>query len=190
MTAKTRVFLCPFRAEAKLLTSVLPDCRSIDSNHWKFKSGEIFTWNGAGGEKLQSALQGFAGLHNFDRIVLFGAAGALAPNLEIGDIFSVSTAIYDSRRVEIAPATGFLAAETVTVDAPVLAAADRQALFSQTGAVMADMESFFLISGLPKLAAKLEVIRFISDTAAVPFSLPFSDKIKKSVCKMRKLFIA
>jgi adenosylhomocysteine nucleosidase len=92
-------------------------------------------------------------------LILAGLAGALAPDLKIGDViidgnFSPPAPIAGARRGKIATAAHIIATP-----------ADKAALFRQTGALAVDMETetcreFAAALGVPFLA-----VRAISDTA-------------------------
>lgn len=188
MTGKFTLFLSPFKAEARLLAAILPDCHAKGNQHWQFNGGEIFTWNGAGPEKMFAALNSFADLAKFSRLVLFGAAGALNPILKIGQLFSASSARFEQQEIEATALTGFGPAKIVSVKEPVMAAEKRLLLFSQSGAAIVDMESFFFIEKFQNTDCEAYVIRFISDTASTPFKLPFSEEIIQQMRLNKKLF--
>ncbi|MDD3146774.1 MAG: hypothetical protein PHD82_05685 [Candidatus Riflebacteria bacterium] len=189
MIAAPVLFLCPFKAEATLLLSILPECKAKNSQHWQFKGGEIITWNGSGPEKMSAAMNSFIGLHNFSRLVLFGSAGALDPDLKPGQIFSASSVKLADRQIKLPCLQGFAAATALTNTRPVFAADERLELFSRSGCQLVDMESFFFVEKFHRSEQQVSVLRFISDTAELTFKLPFAKEIQQQVLHSRKMLL-
>lgn len=190
MNACSTLFLCPFKAEAQLLTAVLPGVKLQSSCHWQFNGGEIFTWNAAGPKRMLTALSSLKNLPDFSNLVLFGCAGALDPTLQIGQLFSASSVEFDQQKIMLNPATGLAAAGVVCAKEPVTEAEERLRLFSSSGASIVDMESFFFVHFVQKFlptGRNIFVIRFVSDTASTPFKLPFVQVIHQQIRQHKNL---
>lgn len=188
MADKKILFLCPFKAEAKLLTSILPDCRAIDNTHWHYKYGQVITWNGSGQAPLMQAVASINDPGQFSRLVLFGAAGALDPEYTIGQVFTCESVHYQQCTIQLDPPPDFVSTKQITVDQPALTGEARDSLFQNTGSRIVDMEGYFFAQQMQSLQLKFAIIRFISDTATQPFALPFSKLIKLELIKYRNNF--
>lgn len=181
--------LAPFKAEAKLLAGILPDCRYSDGSSWDFSGGRLVCANAAGCEALLKLLNQALAEAGYSRTVLFGAAGALAPNLETGQVFHCIHLLNSSHSIEMPVSPDLLPATLLTVDKPVTRADERKQLFAQYGATLVDMESFYFAEALAEKGISGAIIRFVSDTERQPFALPFLDSVKKGVTKCRRQII-
>lgn len=182
------LYLCPFQAEARLLASILPDCRATALGRRVFNNGEILTWNAAGPQALANALQQHGKLHEFSRIILFGAGGALSPDLRIGDLFAASSVSDGGKKLRLNVPAGFAGCELFSARQPILSAADRQNAFLRHATEMVDMEGFWFAEKFSDSAQPTAIIRFVSDTATEPFKLPFSEAIVRNLQKNAGLF--
>ncbi|HPT46031.1 MAG TPA: hypothetical protein PLM07_09040 [Candidatus Rifleibacterium sp.] len=182
------LYLCPFQAEARLLASILPACRVIGKGRRVFNNGEILTWNAAGPQALTAAIQQHDKLHEFSRVVLFGAGGALSPSLKIGELFAASSVSDGVRKLQLSVPAGFACCELLSVGQPILSAAERQSAFSKHSTAMVDMEGFWFAEKFSGSAQQAAIIRFVSDTAGEPFKLPFSEAIARNMRKNAELF--
>ena len=91
------LILAPFKAEARLLAAILPDCRQSDAASWSFKGGRLATANAAGGAPLLALLDSELTQASYRRIILFGAAGALAPGDSIsGTLVGSAAGAFDT----------------------------------------------------------------------------------------------
>lgn len=181
--------LVPFKAEAKLLAAILPDCRQSDSHSWNFADGRLACANSAGGEALLKMLSQELAKASYNRIILFGAAGALAPDLEIGQVFYCNRLLNGDRSIEMPVLPDLPAAVTLTVNEPVTSADEHKQHFAQYGATLVDMESFYFAEALADRDLAGAIIRFVSDTERQPFVLPFPDSIKKGITGCRRQII-
>ena len=177
--------LAPFKAEARLLAGILPDCRQADTATWTFAGGRLATANAAGGAALIALLDRELAEITCNRIILFGAAGALTPELEIGQVLCCHTALYDDRRLELPVSTDIQATTIITVAEPVTRTEERFRLFERYSASLVDMESFFFAESLQGRGLSGAVIRFVSDTAEQAFVLPFPAAVKANIDKLR-----
>ncbi|HAE40351.1 MAG TPA: hypothetical protein DCG57_17210 [Candidatus Riflebacteria bacterium] len=191
------LILAPFKAEARLLAGVLPDCRQADATSWTFADGRLATANAAGCAALIALLEHELAQASYLRVVLFGAAGALAPELQIGQLFCCNTFVYADRKLNLPNTTGLPTmtdlpakvdlptAAIVTVDQPALTKRDREQLATKHNASLVDMESFFFAEALQGRGLPGAVIRFVSDTAEQAFALPFPPAVKANIGKLR-----
>lgn len=103
MVAEGTLIVCPFAAEAKLLTSLLPNCRQIDNRTWQSKAAVVQTFNGCGEKAVLDYLNTSSDWQNFGKVVLFGAAGALAPEIEPGQVFVCNQLLFDIHKIALEP---------------------------------------------------------------------------------------
>lgn len=177
--------LAPFKAEARLLAGILPDCRQADAATWAFAGGRLATANAAGGAALIALLDRELAEITCNRIILFGAAGSLTPELEIGQVLCCHTALYDDRRLELPVSTDIQATTIITVDEPVTRAEERFRIAERYSASLVDMESFFFAEAMHGRGLSGAVIRFVSDTAEQAFVLPFPPAVKENIGRLR-----
>ena len=182
------LFLCPFKAEAKVLAALLPECRQADARHWKCKGGQIYTWNGAGEQPLLAALADQQMPAGFNRFILFGSAGALAPEIETGRFFAAGEVTDGETSLVGRVPTGFEPAKILTVKRAIFEPGRRLKAWQKTGAELVDMEAFYFIRHFATTGQAAAVIRFVSDTADEPFSMPFSQGLLEKIAGQRKLF--
>lgn len=197
MAAEDRLILCPFAAEAKLLAGLLPDCRQLDHRTWQSRSWRIQTLDGAGAGPLHEFFSNSDSLNHtaHDRIFLFGAAGALQPDLEPGQVVVCEQLQFEQQQIDLADKTASARApgrktqistvKQITVATPITSAAERLLKYRQTGAAIVDMESYFLAKEALAKGLQPLIIRFISDTATQPFKLPFAANVRLGVIKAR-----
>lgn len=191
-----RLFLAPFKAEAKLLASILPNCKlaSDDSfpNRWTFKGGEIISWNSAGAEALLKAIERI----NFDKfssVILFGSSGALAPDLKLGEVFSCTEIMdFAGRSIKLSGLKKMLCAKLLTSEKPVETSEGRNRLYEKYKADLVDMESFAFAQvaigdGICPFLSY--VVRFVSDTQDKAFNGKFPDEIRAALVKYRNAFV-
>lgn len=184
-SARKTLILAPFKAEAVLLAGILPDCQHVDAATWTFAGGQLATANAAGASALIALLDRELAETASNRIILFGAAGALAPELEIGQVLCCHTALYDDRRLELPVSTDIQATTIITVDEPITRAEERFRLAERYCASLVDMESFFFAEAIQGRGLSGAVIRFVSDTAEQAFVLPFPPSVKANIGKLR-----
>lgn len=168
------------------MSAILPGCRATSATHWHFNNGQVITWNGSGQTALSQALACIDNLDQFARLVLFGAAGGLDPELTVGQLFACESVQYQQHTVKTGHLEGFADARQITVDEPVITREAREDLFQKTSASIADMESYFFADQMLSRSVKIAIIRFISDTATQPFKLPFPEQVKLELQKYRQ----
>lgn len=186
MTDNRLVFLCPFKAEARLLLGIFPDCKAISETEWQFKHGRVICCNGAGAGPLLQTMVRLSNPAGVGGIVLFGAAGALTRGLTIGQVFAVDSVHYQGDSLAINAPHGFAAAGQVTVDKPVEAVSEREALFQQTKASIVDMESYYFVKQAREGHSAHAIIRFISDTPERCFHPDNLKQAQKELQGLRK----
>lgn len=179
------LILTAFKPEARLLAAILPDCRQSDASNWTFKGGKLTTANAAGGDALLALLDFELSQADYLRIILFGAAGALVPELKIGQVYACDSLFYAGRKMALPFSKEFPTASVVTVDQPVTTKEDRIRLAENYHAQLVDMESFFFAEALHDRGLSGAVIRFVSDTAEQAFRLPFPETVKSGITDVR-----
>lgn len=115
---------------------------------------------------------------NVERLICFGSAGALSPELEPGDVIQAEEVLGRGRKYAVntflpGPARQRLAQQNITVRTGPLACVDeeiaatgaKQALFRQTGALAADMESAGILDAAQHAGVPVSVLRVITDSA-------------------------
>jgi hypothetical protein len=170
-----KIFFCPFKAEASLLSAHVKDCRKINSQTWSSKQTMIFTWNGAGFLPMQKFLDCFPvdKLKEKD-IFLFGSAGSVDDEHQPGDIFALSRVKYKKKFFDL-PAIGELPEIlSLTSDTPVMSNILRQNIFERHGSCLVDQESFHFVEYFKNHSIEPGIIRFVSDTPSFSFRLPFA----------------
>jgi len=111
------------------------------------------------------------------RVVWLGIAGALSPDLEVGDLVVGRTVMapdqppveLDETLVDAAAARGCRPGVLVTVSGLVVTASSREALWRSTGSLpetAVDMESWTAARVLQRTGVPFAAVRAISDTAA------------------------
>ena len=185
ITDQAALILAPFKAEARLLAGILPDCRQSDAASWVFKGGRLATANAAGGTALLALLDRELAQTSYKLTILFGAAGALAPDLQIGQLFCCNRFLNAGRQFELPPLPGLPSTAVITVDQPAITRDDRAQLAAKYNASLVDMEGFFFAEAMQGRGLAGAVIRFVSDTAEQAFVLPFPVAISQNIGKFR-----
>lgn len=115
---------------------------------------------------------------NVDRLISFGSAGALSPELKPGDLvqpeevrvaerkYPVNTCLSEPAkqrlgRQDIAVRNGSMAC----VDKEIVTTGAKQELFRQTGAIAVDMESAGMLDAAEQEGLAVSVLRVITDSA-------------------------
>lgn len=193
------IVICPFNAEAKLLASVLPNCKKISDKRflhsYSFNGGHVYSYDECGKSAVISALEQLKNELSNSRVLLFGSAGGLNPNLSLGDIFCCThiKAADNSKELCLEALKGFNTASLLTVSTAVLSQHERQSLYKRYKADIADIEGYHFASwllGLNRQPSSFGVIRFISDTAYSGFTSHFGAEIRRSLLKIKKYFIS
>ncbi len=109
------------------------------------------------------------------RVVNAGAAGALAVGLALGDIFQVGSIVEPDRPLlrgagwhaaAADPLPGLPVASLATLDHPVRTARERRRLAAL--AELVDMEAAAVVQTCRQFALPVQVVKYVSDTAAQP----------------------
>jgi adenosylhomocysteine nucleosidase len=130
---------------------------------------------GVGEKSCRARIEKFLGQQQFKYLISAGFAGALDPELRVGDLllsenFS-SPALLDSAHLDFpggAPFVGKLA----TVPAVIDTNSERQRWAAESGAVAVDMETEIIAAACAARGIPMLSLRVISDTPAEPFPAP------------------
>lgn len=134
----------------------------------------------AGGGDSQGLAAALAALdpNDFGAVISFGVAGALAPDLRVGDVVLAEGIVSDGTflpsdtawaaawRTRLNAAGHRTIRGTIAgVDRPAMTAGDKRALRTQTGAAAVDMESHLAAGFANAHALPFGAVRVVSDTA-------------------------
>jgi adenosylhomocysteine nucleosidase len=151
--------------------------------------GIVLTATGDGPRRAASGAARFLERHRPSAVIGAGLGGALTPGLEAGDLvasrrvrFSVGDAATpDARLLARAQAAGAKPAILITVDRPIVSAADKAALAATAGGssadpIVADMESAAWAKEAAARGIPYLILRAVSDAAGeeLPEFLPDS----------------
>ena len=183
-----KLFLIPFKAEAKVLISMLPNCKKVPNsffkNRWEYKNGEIISWDEVGTKAIENVIKTIGGFEKYSSVILFGSAGSLAPNLKLGDVYSCTT-IKDTENKcwQMQAINGIKTNSLLTTNELIFDNNLRMKYHQEFNCNLVDMEA----SAFAKLSnegffkkAETHIIRFISDNYEV---LPLFDDEKNSYTK-------
>ena len=173
--------ICPFKAEARLLAAILPDCQKLNSSEWSFSGGYLATPDAAGGEALLALARAWQQKITPARATLFGSAGALVEQMSVGELYVCTTLHCEEQRLSLPAQTCLPEAVSLTTDVAVTARSERQRLAVSSGAKLVNMEDYHFASFLLHAKIAGTIIRFISDTSEQQFSLPFGQKIREAI---------
>lgn len=198
-----KLYLVPFKQEAKLLTAIMPNCRQIKDSafagEWEYNGGRIICWNQAGSAGVADVVNKISDFSAYSDIIMFGSAGSLAHNLSMRQIFCCTT-IKDTHggcwkmpAVKGLPESGILSTEALVFDN-----GKRDELWQKYQCELVDMETaaFAEIAVSGRLGtANFGAIRFVSDTYDVlpeldpttnNFTGKFPQEIRNQIGKARK----
>ena len=143
----------------------------------KLNEQTLLMVSGMGRERAQQAAHTLIE-ENVDRLISFGSAGALAPELKPGDLVQPGEVLDAGRRYTVntflsEAARQRLAQQSIAVRDGPLACVDevaastdaKQALYRQTGAVAVDMESAGILEAAGHEGLPVSVLRVITDSA-------------------------
>lgn len=130
---------------------------------------------GVGAKVARLRLENFLQAERVDYLISAGFAGALDPQLDVGDLviaenFS-SSELLQSPRLELGVLPVY-AGKLLTAESMVENAAERAALGAETAAIAVDMETEHIAAVCAKHRIPMLSIRAISDTEAAPFPAP------------------
>ena len=201
-----KLYLIPFNAEAKILTAILPNCRKAPSplfkNRWEYKGGEIISWNEVGTKAIYEVIQKIGNFEKYSSVILFGSAGSLAPNLQLGDIFCCTTIKdLDGNTWQMPSLKGFNTNSILTTPELIFDNNKRKEYHEKYNCNLVEMEASIFAelsnNGFFK-KAETYIIRFLSDNYEVlpPFDQgknsyteSFSKTVNKEIIKYRKILI-
>ena len=73
-----KLYLVPFNAEAKVLTSILPNCKKVSNsfsqNRWEYKGGVVVSWNEVGTEAIKDVIMKIGNFEKYTSVILFGSS--------------------------------------------------------------------------------------------------------------------
>ncbi len=201
-----KLYLIPFNAEAKVLTAILPNCKKVSNssfnNRWEYKGGEIISWNKMGTEAIKEVIMQIGDYEKYSSIILFGSAGSLSPNLNLGDIYCCTT-IKDTTNQcwEMPSLDGIKPNSMLTTKELIFDNNLRMKYHQEFNCNLVDMEASIFaelsLQGYFK-QAKTYIIRFVSDNyESLPplnkstnsYTKTFMLKANSEIVKYRKLLI-
>jgi len=167
-------FFFAMRLEAKPFVKNLRLIRKLDDSpcpvhlHMAGRSQALIVETGIGAIRATSAIRWVLDRFDPQLVVVGGFAGALAPNLAIGDVFVASEVVEPSDdirwRTAIPAELGDLpCGRLVTVPKLVAKAKDKRSLARQTKAIGVDMESAAIAETCVEQHIPCAIIRVISD---------------------------
>ena len=183
-----KLYLVPFNAEAKVLISILPNCKKVPNslfqNRWEYKGGEVICWNEVGTKAMKDIIMKIGNFEKYSSVILFGSAGSLAPDLKLGDVFSCTT-IKDTENNcwQMPTITGFKSNSLLTTNELIFDNNLRMKYHKEFDSNLVDMEaSIFAKLSSEGFFKKSEtyIIRFISDNYE---TLPPFDETKNTYTK-------
>jgi adenosylhomocysteine nucleosidase len=162
---------------ARLLAQPATSAREgVESIHGQIHGRSIAVFHSGVGEKsCRARIEKFLRPQQFQYLISAGFAGALAPELRVGDLFLSenfsSPELLGPSRLAIADSRLFVG-KLATVPAVIDSKSERERWAAESGAAAVDMETAFIattcaVRGIPMLS-----LRVISDTPAEPFPAP------------------
>jgi len=150
--------------------------RKYSGRHFQFRGGlydgirMVVAISGTGRQRAQRATQALVDAHNPDWVLTCGFAGALAPELKIGQIVVADRLLATDRppvqidvKMTSNPARGLHVGPMLTCDQIVRTIADKKALAAQTQALCVDTESHAVAEFCRDAGLKCLAIRAITD---------------------------
>ena len=201
-----KLYLVPFNAEAKVLTAILPNCRKAPTplfkNRWEYNGGEVISWNEVGTKAIYEVIQKIGDFEKYSSVILFGSAGSLAPDLQLGEIFSCTTIKdLDNKNWQMPCLQGFKSNSLLTTPELIFDNNKRKEYHEKYNCNLVDMEASIFADLSNKgffKKAETYIIRFLSDNYEIlpPFDLAknsynesFSKTVNKEIVKYRKILI-
>lgn len=182
------MILCPFKAEAKLIAKYLLDVKKLGNNCYSFRYGRVICANGIGKQAIIQCI-----LENFDNTsipILFGTAGSLVSDINIGEVYCASKVINNTGKNIEMGTIPFLNIESYyTTDVPILNNQDRNTLFKNSGCKLVEMEGIYFANYFSNKNIECYMVRVVSDTPTYRFKIPFSEKIVLGVNDFAKKLI-
>lgn len=164
--------ICALYFEASALATGKPPAQQPV----KLNDQTLLIVSGTGRERAKQAAHKLIE-ENADRLISFGSAGALSPELKPGDLVQAEEVSGAGRKYAVTaclpePARQRLARQDIAVRAGSMACADKevattdakQELFRQTGAIAVDMESAGILEAAQHEGLPVSVLRVITDS--------------------------
>lgn len=130
---------------------------------------------GVGGNACRETISSFLRRDKVDYLISAGLAGALDPELKLGDLLIAenysSKELLESPRLHLEEASIYLA-PIVSAPAIVETKEAREKLARESGAAAVDMETEFIAAACAEHGVPMMSLRAISDTVAEPFPAP------------------
>jgi adenosylhomocysteine nucleosidase len=130
---------------------------------------------GVGAASCRESLNAFLRAESFDYLISAGLAGALDPELKLGDLLIAenysSRVLLESPHVDLQDASIYLA-DVVTAPRIVEAKEAREKLALESGAAAVDMETAVIAKACADHDVPMMSLRAISDTLDEPFPAP------------------
>lgn len=130
---------------------------------------------GVGAKSCRQKIEKFLRRESIDYLISTGFAGALSPDLQVGDLllsenFS-SPELLQSAHLVLASEAPFVG-KLVTVPELIDSKRDRERLAMESGAAGVDMETEWIVQACAAHRVRLLSLRAITDTPAEPFPAP------------------
>ncbi len=138
---------------------------------------------GPGHQRASKTLQTYLQHTQPDQVLLVGFAGALAPHLNIGQIFQVNEVCLPQGASIVLPpfnlGQNLPQARLLTVETPVEDSITKQNLYQRTGAQLVDMEGYYLAQLFQSKQISFSIVKGISDQAQAGARTQFKQNIKQ-----------
>jgi len=144
-----------------------------------------FLRTGIGPEKAGKVLKLYLKQFKPHKILNIGLAGKLNPDLNLGEIYSISKIFFeDNFPIEIAYQQKINFVSLLTVDQPVTAASLRNELFKKFNSDLVDMEAYSLAEICIENSLHFESIKIISDEADSRTKITFIKNYKRLASRL------
>ena len=159
----------------RLLAKPAPSPRG-DVIHGQIHGRSVAVFHTGVGEKsCRARIERFLHAQQFKYLISTGFAGALDPELRVGDLLLAenfsSPALLSSARLALAGGRLFVG-KLATVPAVIDSKSERERRAAESGAVAADMETEFIAAACAARGVPTLSLRVMSDTPAEPFPAP------------------
>jgi len=169
-------FVCAVPMELAAFLGRCERQRSYSDRGFTFRGGIydgvriVAVESGAGMVKAERAARELIAVHSPKWVLSCGFAGALQPQLAVGDMIAVNQIVDDHAhelqidlKMEADPARKLHVGRLATVSKIVRTVAEKQQLGARTGALAVDMETFAVAKVCQELQRKFLAFRVISD---------------------------
>lgn len=168
--------VCALPLECAPLLERLQRVRHYDGGEYRFHGGRydqrrlVIVESGAGSSRAQRAARALIEAHRPDWIISYGFAGALIPELRIGDVIlgqyirhPHAPPLHIEMRFSQPHGSGWRAGDVLTLDHLVRTLDEKRLLAQNHPAICIDMESYGVVTVCRDFQCRCLVIRAISD---------------------------